>query len=309
ASVILAVYLLALRLGLGGDVGRTAALVVALLPSLVWYSTQDLRDPIETCALAWSALGLFGLLRRPRRAGLIVLLLVMDVLAVLYRPYVGLLLFGGQLVAAGLVMHLGRGAFPRALRVLLLLVAFAAGAMISVRETAALYNVHGLSLNRFVLAQGVREQVLQQAGSAYPIKLQIHGFADAALKLPLLVVMLMLTPLPFLPGSAAMMATYPEMWFLYLWVVPNFVRGFRYLWRRDRQALVILLSGLVPIVAAYSIRIAAAGLALRLRTQFLPLLLVLAALGAVISARRKKTQPTLAQRYLTKKPTAGDLAE
>ncbi len=298
ASVVLAVYLLALQMGYGGKAGRAAAALVACFPSLVWYSTQDLRDPVETCAVTWSFVGLVGLLRGTRRAGSLALLLAMDALSVAYRPYLGLLLLGGQVVAASMAFRLGHGGFPRALKVVLIALGLVVGADVSVRELVALYDWQGASLDALVLAQSIRDQAMQQAGSAYFLKVQPHGLLDAMVKLPVLVLLLVLTPLPFLPGSAAMLATYPEMWFLYLYVLPNLVRGLRAGLRTDRVRVAIILAGIAPMVAAYAVRIVAAGVAIRLRTQFLPLFFVFAGLGADLHAKRRLARPTLAKQYL-----------
>jgi hypothetical protein len=106
ASAALAIYLTCRRIGGTRPAARTAAALTAFLPSLMFWSTQDLKDPILSCCAAW---GLFAFVQTRSlglRASSLLLLGLADLTALLYRAYAGLLLITGQGMAAAYAVRL-----------------------------------------------------------------------------------------------------------------------------------------------------------------------------------------------------------
>jgi glucan phosphoethanolaminetransferase (alkaline phosphatase superfamily) len=83
------------------------------------------------------------------------------------------------------------------------------------------------------------------------------------------------------------MATYPEMWFIYIWVVPRFGAGVREAWRKNRAALISILLVVTPLIVSYALKTAVSGEAIRMRSQFVPILLIFAGIGHAVYERRK----------------------
>lgn len=297
ATVILATYLLGTAIGVPPDASRAGALLVAVLPSLSWYAAQDLRDPVECFAMTWSSVAFVRLLERRSIVSSMLLLVIMDLVAIGYRPYVGLLLAGGHLAGAAVSIRLNYHVFPKLIRVFIIGAAAVVGALTAIREIAAVY-FPTTDTGAALLVAASQGAAGASPGSTYIIRVAVHGPIDAIYKLPILTLLLLLSPVPVVSGSPAKVATYPEMWFIYLYVVPRFVAGVRAMWKHHRRLLVCLLLSILPIIAAYAVRVGAAGVAIRMRTQFLPVLLLIAGIGAAMRARRRLQQTTLAESLL-----------
>ena len=125
-------------------------------------------------------------------------------------------------------------------------------------------------------------------GSEYEIPITASTPTQAILQLPLRVLLLLLTPIPLFPGSLVRILTYPEMWFVYLFIVPRFAVGVGEAWRKNRPALLAILLALTPIVMAYALKTSVSGEAIRMRSQFMPLLLIFAGVGHAVKARRRE---------------------
>jgi glucan phosphoethanolaminetransferase (alkaline phosphatase superfamily) len=83
------------------------------------------------------------------------------------------------------------------------------------------------------------------------------------------------------------MLVYPEMWFVYLFIVPRFGVGVREAWRKNRSALLAILLIVAPIIMSYALKTAVSGEAIRMRSQFMPILLIFAGVGHAVIARRR----------------------
>ena len=92
------------------------------------------------------------------------------------------------------------------------------------------------------------------------------------------------------------MLMFPEMWFLYLYVVPRFVKGLRAAWSGNRMGTAAVLLSVGPWVLAQALKTALSGEAVRMRSQFLPELLIFAGVGYAVMEQRKQARQDVADR-------------
>ncbi|MFO8079360.1 MAG: hypothetical protein R6V07_03540, partial [Armatimonadota bacterium] len=212
-------------------------------------------------------------------------------IATVYRPYVGILLMVGQGLAWSATVKLPPTAAGKITRVAIFTLMAPVVLHFGVQEMQATYG-ENVDLEWAIEQYNVfHESAVQQGpgrGSEYAIPLTANSPAEAIVQLPLRILLLLLSPIPLFPGSIARMATYPEMWFIYLFVVPRFSTGIREAWQKNRAALVAILLVLSPLVVSYALKTAVSGEAIRMRSQFMAVLLIFAGIGHAVYARRKK---------------------
>ena len=289
ASICIAVYLICRHIKVTPLATRMSVLLNAFLPSLIFWSTQDLKDPILAVCGAWALLAMLKVSERWGRAQYVLLLAIMDAVAVVYRPYVGILLLAGQVLAWAYTLRLPKSTFGSMARVGIFLMLAPVAVYVGIREMKDTYG-EGMSLEwaneQFnVNRAGAVKSGLN--GSEYEIPLTASSPAMAIVQLPIRVLLLILTPIPIFPGPVRRMMMFPEMWFVYLWVVPRFIKGVREAWRKNRQALMAILLMVAPIIFAYALKTSVSGEAVRMRTQFLPELLIFAGIGHAVIQRER----------------------
>ncbi|MFW5868743.1 MAG: hypothetical protein ACOCX2_13050, partial [Armatimonadota bacterium] len=124
----------------------------------------------------------------------------------------------------------------------------------------------------------------------------------------------LLSPIPLFPGTLRRVLVYPEMWFFYVFIVPRFVAGVREAWQKNRSALITILLVLTPLIVSYALKTAVSGEAIRMRSQFMSLLLIFAGIGHAVYQRRKaeakasKRMDTPAGRYVATQSPERDQA-
>lgn len=288
-SIVIAIYIICRHIGANRLATRTAVVFAAFLPSLVFWSTQDLKDPVTATFIAWACLAVFKVAQRAH-GGYLLLLIVADFLAIVYRPYVGILLIVGQGFAWAATVRLPRTALGRVTRAIMFVILAPIVLQIGIGEMQATY---GEQLNlEWAVEQymAFRQSGIERGGvkgSEYAIPLTASTPTQAILQLPLRIVLLLLSPIPLFPGTVQRMLTYPEMWFVYLFIVPRFAAGVREAWNKNRGALTSILLMVAPIVVSYALKTAVSGEAIRMRSQFTPLLLIFAGVGHAVYERRK----------------------
>ncbi len=310
-SICIAVYLICRHIGCTRIATRAAVLFSAFLPSLVFWSTQDLKDPVTATCIAWAMLGMLKVGQKAH-GGYLLLLIGADFVAVVYRPYVGILLMVGQGLAVAYSLRLPQTTFGRMARVALFALMAPVVLYFGVQEMKSTYGEEmGLqwavdSSTAFRdrgLAGGIR-------GSEYAIPLNASTPTQAIIQLPLRVLLLILSPIPFFPGTLRRMLVYPEMWFVYFYVVPRFAAGVGEVWRKNRPVLFAILLTIAPIIVSYALKTAVSGEAIRMRSQFMPILLIFAGIGhAVVLRRRAERKSELMQRRSGAVGTVGYGAE
>lgn len=288
-SICIAVYLICRQVRATHEATRAAVVFGAFLPSLIFWSTQDLKDPVTATCIAWAVLAMLKVGDRAQ-GGYLFLLIVADLAAIVYRPYVGILLVVGQGLAAAYSLRLPRTVLGSLVRVTLFALMTPIALHFGVQE---MQNTYGekMDLQWAVDSFGTfRESGIALGdikGSEYVIPLNASTPTQAILQLPLRVALLLLSPIPLFPGTFRRLLVYPEMWFVYLFIVPRFAVGVGEAWRKKRSALLAILLTVAPIVVSYALKTAVSGEAIRMRSQFMPILLIFAGVGHAVIARRR----------------------
>jgi hypothetical protein len=294
ASAALACYLIVRRWSTVTG-ARIAALLVAFWPSLMVWSSHNMKDPVNLSALCWSACGI--LLLRDRFSVLGLLLVACSwVTSFLIRPYMGVMTITGELAAVGLLAVRSRTLLASSAALTITVTMAGLVTWAGSRQVQQMYgtgaSIEGAEGKREAFYEGAAEARLQGTGQAseYVINIRADSPLSSVLLLPVRIPLFLFSPIPVRLGSTRLMATYPEMLFLY-WLVPKFMLGLRLVWRQAKAEAVFLLSALGPILIAFSIGTSISGEAMRYRDIFLPLLLCFAAVGwAAQRAARKAVE-------------------
>lgn len=300
-TIVIAVYLICRHIGATRKSTVAAVLLTAFLPSLIFWSTQDLKDPVTAACIAWAVLALLKVGERAH-GGYLLLLIAANLVAIVYRPYVGILLVVGQGLAWAATVKLPQTYIGRLTQIVMFAIMAPIVIHIGMQEMRATYGEQ-MGLRWAVESyMTFRERAVRGGsvkGSDYAIPLEASSPTEAVLQLPIRVALLIFSPIPLFPGTLRRMLTYPQMWFIYLFVVPRFVRGIWEIWQKNRPALLSLLLLIVPIVIAYALKTALSGEAMRMRIQFIPILLIFAGIGHGVIARnrpKKDAEPSVLSR-------------
>jgi hypothetical protein len=272
ASLVPVAYGLALRMGTTLAAASRAATLVAWFPSLVLWSSLNIRD-------AWIIL-LIALLCRQALvlqsefSLKALLVLVGGMLAVVqFRAYL-LFALGGPVVVSFLV-HRSRNVVRN-----LVLGAIALGALIYADQAAGearrarFVDLEEINYLRYWNTVGASSQ-FEHVDISTPGK--------ALLFLPQGLALFLLAPFPWMLGSARQVLAVPETLYFY-WLIPWMIRGIRHLLHHQfRTALLaVLITGALTL--GYSLGEGNAGTAYRHRAQLLCFFLIFAATG--LDARR-----------------------
>ncbi len=280
-TIVIAIYLICRHIGTTRGSARAAVVFAAFLPSLMLWSTQNLKDPVTGAAIAWGTLAYMKVGERAH-GGYLLLLVVANFLALVYRPYVGILFIAGQGLAWASTVKLPQNALGTVTRIAMFAIMTPLVLYIGTQEMQHTYGEDfGLewAVDQY---ESFRQSGMAREGhhgSHYAIPLTASTPAQAILQLPIRVLLLLLSPIPLFPGSTIRLMMYPEMWFMYLYIVPRFVGGFREAWRKNRLALVTILLLLAPVIVSYALKTSVSGEAVRMRSQFMAVLLIFAGIG------------------------------
>jgi len=272
--------LLAARIAnrLAGEQAATrVAWLVALFPSLVLWSSLDLRDPFIILAITgavWATIELKEQLTLSRVLQLLAWLAMIGFL----RDYMFVI------VAAGVPIAFLLSA-PRHVMRNSALAAVIVGAMVfGVQQTGiADFAQQEVSLKDL---HTLRQGFTWGANSAYLKDADISTVEGLRAFLPLALIYFLFAPFPWMATGGLQLLTAPEMVFWYL-MVPYIWVGGRLTWREHRAGLCVLLAVTFLITFTYALISGNIGTAYRHRAQILPLLLVLAGIGWAHMKARK----------------------
>jgi hypothetical protein len=250
-------------------VARLAAGFTVLAPSVVLWSTLNIREAPTILAVVASVYFLVALQKRPDVAALAGVVVSLGLLTLL-REYLTALV--GVAGAAGVLM--GRSRSPAR--------SLAVGSVMLVGMTFAFQGLGlGASLTgepTLERAQLLRESFQMNAGSAYGQGADVSTPAGALAYLPVGLAYFLLAPFPWDIGSTLQAITLPEtiLWWL---VFPFGLLGALQALRRDARSFTVPLAVLVTVTFAYAMVESNVGTAYRHRAQVLPVGFILCALG------------------------------
>lgn len=263
--------------------GRGPAVLAVMLtmffPSLVLWSTQNLRDPVVLLVTLALFLSVVRLRTRPSGRAFFGVVLSLSVL-LLFRDYIAAMaLFG--LVGASFISK------ARGLPVNLLI-----GAMLFALAVLA-YQQFGLGSRWLESAsfEAIAQQraALATGGTAFRPDVDISTPLRGLQYFPIGLAFFLLSPFPWQIGSMLTLMTLPEQLVWYA-LLPMVVAGGTYLVRERYHAVGPLLVFLALTTSIYALVEGNAGTAYRHRAQVLVFFLILAAVGLVLRQARRERQ-------------------
>ncbi len=258
-------------------VGRVAAVLTAVFPSMVLWSILNIRDALATTLIS----GLILLAVRAYgqvRAKDLAIFLVGAFLLTTLRDYMGILLVAG--------LTLGYVAAARPGR---LFSTFVMGTVLALIVFFMLERLEVLSPDviedPFSSAAAMRRGLQQDfqgglAGSSFGEGIDTSTFGGAIRYLPLGLVYFLFAPFPWAISSVLQLITLPEVLLWYA-LVPFTLIGLRDSFRREYPATLLIIGVLALSVSSYALVEGTFGTAYRHRSQFLPLFFIFAARGLV----------------------------
>jgi hypothetical protein len=249
----------------GPRAARYAALLAAFWPSLVLWSSLNLKDPMAILAILLLLRGAQRMQRGPSLFALVQAALGFLILSQL-REYLVLL----SAFAVGLAWLLPRlKASPLAVGALLLAAALLLPSLGPVQELVEENRLESLDQVRHQLAIG---------GSAYRGDADVSSPGGALRFLPTGLLYFLLAPAPWQLFNARQLLTLPEMLVWYA-LLPRVVTGFAIAMRRRFSAALPIATFALFATLSYALVEGNLGTAYRHRAQVLVLLLIFGAVG------------------------------
>lgn len=291
-SICIAVYWIMASGRIPRTMRRLPVLLSAFLPSFIFWHTLDNKDGVTAFCAAWSLLGLLWAFQgRGKSAAGIPLLVGMDLLALFYRPYVGILLITGQGLAWAYTVKLPGTPSGKIVRMWLFVLVGSIAVWSGRNEMKDTYGEQmGLqwAANSYTSFWGNGPGAT--SGSQYEINIPAANVLEDILGLPIRILLLLLSPIPLFAGSFRKLMSYPEQWFIYLYVVPCFFWGLRLAFRNRANWTATVLLTVAPIILAYALKTSVSGEAARMRTQFTSELFVFTGIGRAFLQQRKEAR-------------------
>jgi 4-amino-4-deoxy-L-arabinose transferase-like glycosyltransferase len=258
----------------GRDAARIAGLLTALCPSLILWSSLNLKDALAILSILLVLRGAQLLAARPRAVPLLVCATGLAILSQL-RGYLALVILFATAIAWILPRLRGRRA-PVTMAALVVCGVLAVAFVGPIEELTEEADLVQVDRARHALAYG---------GSAYHGDANVSTPAAALRFLPTGLAYFLLSPAPWQLGNARQLMTLPEMLVWYA-LLPQVAIGLVVALRsRYARALPVVLFALFATVS-YALVESNLGTAYRHRAQVLIPLFIFAAVG--IAARRER---------------------
>lgn len=265
----------------GKGPARMAALLTTFFPSLVLWSSLNLRDPIVLLLTVTLFLNVLRLRRLPSGLAFFGVLLNLSLL-VLFRDYmvamVGFSLLGAMFISKG-----------RSILVNLLL----AGVLVGLAVAAYQQFGFGADLAESASFEALSRQRQHMAtgGTAFRPDVDISTPVRGLQYLPIGLSFFLMSPFPWQLGSLLSLMTLPEQLVWYA-LIPFVAMGTRYVLRHRYEVFSPVLIFLALTTTVYGLVEGNAGTAYRHRAQVLVFFLILAAVGVTLRKLRKTKSPT-----------------
>ncbi len=266
-------------------VGRIAAVLCAVFPSLVLWSILNIRDGFATLLITTIVLVAVRSYRRIHLPDLVVFLAMALALTTL-RDYMGILLI------AGLGLGYGLSARPGRIGSTLVMGTVMSLGLFFLLERFEILTPEIVE-DPFASAASFRTSLQQDfagglAGSAYATGIDTSTLQGALTYLPLGLLYFLFAPFPWAIESPLQALTLPETLLWYA-LVPFTIVGLRRGIRREHAAGLLIMGVLAISVSSYALVEGTFGTAYRHRSQFLPLFFVFAAQGIRWWVVRRRT--------------------
>ncbi|HSK63798.1 MAG TPA: glycosyltransferase family 39 protein [Pyrinomonadaceae bacterium] len=304
ASTAFVVYYVALTLFNKVRVSRVAAVLVALFPSLVLWSSQALKDGLIILALA---LGILATLRLMEKitAGY-VLVLTGCLLALLslrfYIFYMMVAAVAGSFFLGMKTMN-AQAFMQRFLAIAVMGLAF---------TWFGVLRYAGMQFERYADLRVIQMSRTDQAnaGSGFGKDVDVGTTEGALTAIPIGLVYLLFAPFPWDMATLRQTITLPEM-FIWWTAFPLLVLGLWYALRHRLRQVSPIVIFTTMLTLAYSVFQGNVGTAYRQRSQLLVFYFIFVAVGAVLLKERaedKRRQQQLAKQELAELQAARLLA-
>jgi hypothetical protein len=271
-------------------VARRVGIWLCIFPSMVIWSAQTVKEPIVILLETMAVYGCVRLRQSRFPVPHLLLTLICIILLVPFRFYAAYLAITA-LVAASLLPASGRGRLnigPK-LGVLLIGGFFVTTGLLAHHESQYAH----WDLDNF---QQVRSYTARTTGSGFESSLDVRTPSGFGLMLVVGAAHLILAPFPWqlFGGGVRMMLVAPETCYWWWLVFAAVIPGLRYSLRHHFNDILPLLVMLIGFGLVYSLTFSNVGLIYRQRAQFLPWLLIFAAVN--LEHRRQRRLERLAQR-------------
>jgi hypothetical protein len=285
AWTVLLAWRVTLALTEDESTARTAAALVAFFPSLVLWSSVNLRDPFLVLAVmgvTWATVQL----KEGLSVQAIFALIAWVALIGTFREYVVLLMVVGLVAGVtlgerhNLVWNVTLGASLLA-GLAALLVSSDLGS-----EIAAQTSLDYVSRMRYGLTM--------QAESAFATGVNTSTLSGTLRFLPVGMLYFLYAPFPWAARGILQLLTVPEMlvWYALMWKI---ARGVRSSFAKNFSTAWVVTAFILVLVIGYGVLSGNAGTAYRHRAQVLPLFLVFAAAGLAKSRGPEKGNARIAE--------------
>ncbi|HMU32523.1 MAG TPA: glycosyltransferase family 39 protein [Pyrinomonadaceae bacterium] len=297
AATTPAVYVLSQKLYENKRVARTAAILIAVMPAMVIWSSQLMKDGLVLLFLVVATIAVLKLQER---------------LSILAVAILGLCLFGilslrfyiFYMVAVAAIGSLVIGASGR---IRTMLPRLAALAMLGVGLTYfGVIRIASTDIGRATDLQNVQRSRLDLARSAdsgFSEESDVSTPEGAITTIPVGLTFLFLAPFPWMAANLRQAITIPETLLWYA-TIPFIFSGLLYTIRRRFSRALPILIFTVMLSIAYAIFQGNVGTAYRQRTQIQVFLYIFAAVGIELILEKRRDRQMLTSRAMTFQPQA-----
>lgn len=243
--------------------------LTALFPSLIIWSSLNLRDPYMILAVTGSAWATIQIQQGKFATGSLQLLAWLSLIG-LFRDYLFAIVVTGVIAAfiVGSGRQMARNVVGGAIAVALV---FLLGDQAGFGESA---------LDRTSLEQVVelRQQFASGANSAYLQDVDLSSPEAVGAFIPIALLYFLFSPFPWAISGTMQLVTLPDVLLLY-WLVPKMWHGVWWLLRQQRYEVFAIVSIAAVIALSYALVSGNIGTAYRHRAQVVPLLAILGGIG------------------------------
>jgi 4-amino-4-deoxy-L-arabinose transferase-like glycosyltransferase len=292
---VLVIYAIALRL-FDRAAARWAAILMAFFPQVVFWSTGMYKDP---AILLCIALAMYAVLRLRERFSLpmILIFVAAEIALIGLRFYIAyFVLFAA---VATFVFAQRRGAMRMLVTYGLLLGLLFGVLGIAVERDTLERQTTYMTLERL---QTTREDQATWGQSGFGREYDVSTPVGAIRALPTGLVYLLFAPFPWAVSGLRQALAVPETLVWYA-LMPAFVRGLAFAWKRQLRAILPILVFMVTLTGAYALMQGNVGTAYRQRTQITMFFFIF--MGVGIAERRRQralAQPGLPVAALQRQP-------